>query len=50
MSQDKEARINKLEQELAQLKSQLPAHSIKPEMIIRIEELEDEIELLKKEE
>jgi hypothetical protein len=42
-------RIIELENEIAQLKSQLPAHSLKPEMLVRIEELEDELERLKKE-
>ena len=50
MTKDKETRIVELERELAQLKSQLPAHSVKPEMIIKIEELEEELEKLKKEE
>jgi len=46
---DKKQRIQVLENEIAQLRSQLPAHSVKPEMIIRIEELEEELEQLKKE-
>jgi hypothetical protein len=46
---DKKVRILKLESELAQLRSQLPAHSVKPEMIIRIEELEEELENLRTE-
>ena len=45
----KDTRIQELEQELSQLKSQLPAHSVKPEMLMRIEELEEELEQLKKE-
>lgn len=43
---DKEARIKELITELEQLKAQLPAHSPKPEMLIRIEELEDELDRL----
>lgn len=49
MMVDKESRIIELEQEISQLKAQLPAHSIKPEMLMRIEELEEELEQLKKE-
>ena len=40
-------RIKELESELTQLKEQMPAHSVKPEMIMRIEELEEELERLK---
>jgi hypothetical protein len=50
MIDDKNPRIEEIERELAQLRSQLPAHSVKPEMIIKIEELEEELERLKKEE
>jgi uncharacterized small protein (DUF1192 family) len=42
-----EQRIATLTQELENLKRSLPAHSLKPAMLIRIEELEEEIELLK---
>ncbi len=35
-----------LERELAQLKGQLPAHSIPPALLERIDELEDEIAAL----
>lgn len=44
---DKSQRIKELEQEISELKSQLPAHSVKPEMIIKIEQLEDELDRLK---
>ena len=44
-----EQRIAALTQELENLKRSLPAHSLKPAMLIRIEELEEEIELLKRE-
>lgn len=36
-------RIAEIEQELAQLRASLPAHSLKPSMLARIEELEDEL-------
>jgi hypothetical protein len=42
-------RIAALTEELENLKRSLPAHSIKPAMLIRIEELEEEIEALKRE-
>jgi len=41
-------RIKDLEAELIQLNKQIPAHSMKPEMIMRMEELEEELEQLKK--
>ena len=44
---DIKGRIKELEKQLKQLKSQLPAHSPKPEMLMRIEELEEELERLK---
>lgn len=44
---DKEQRIKELEEQLEQLKSQLPAHSPKPEMLLQIEELEEELEMLR---
>ena len=47
MAIDKTRRIKELETELSQLKSQLPAHSPKPEMLLRIEYLEDELEKLR---
>lgn len=46
---EKEKRINELEQEIADLKSRMPAHSIKASMIMRLEELEDELSRLKNE-
>ncbi len=36
-----------LERELAQLKEQLPAHSIPPSLLQRIDELEEQIAALK---
>jgi hypothetical protein len=35
--------------ELEALKRSLPAHSVRPAMLIRIEELEEELETLKRE-
>jgi len=46
---EKEKRINELEQEITDLKSRWPAHSVKPIMIMRLEELEDELRRLKNE-
>jgi len=45
----KEKRINELEQEISDLKSRMPAHSVKAIMIMRLEELEDELKRLKNE-
>ncbi len=47
MSVEKERRISELEKLITELKSQLPAHSPKPEMLMKIEELEEELEELK---
>ncbi|WP_455392549.1 histidine kinase [[Eubacterium] cellulosolvens] len=47
MSAEKEERIKELESLITELKSQLPAHSVKPQMLMRIEELEEELERLK---
>jgi hypothetical protein len=47
--QERAQRIAALTQELDNLKRSLPAHSLKPAMLIRIEELEEEIEALKRE-
>ena len=41
-------KIAKLEQDLADLKKRWPAHSVKPEMIEKMEQIEDKIEQLKK--
>ncbi len=45
---EREERIAKLTEELENLKRSLPAHSVKPAMLLRIEELEEEIESLKR--
>ena len=42
-------RIAVLTRELEALKRSLPAHSVKPAMLIRIEELEEELETLERE-
>lgn len=42
-------RLVKLQKELKQVRSQLPAHSIPPAMMLQIDELEDQIAELKKE-
>ncbi len=41
-------KIRELEEQIADLKRRLPAHSVKPAMIIRLEELEEELDRLKK--
>ena len=41
-------RIRELEPQIADLKSRMPAHSVKPAMIMQLEELEDELEKLKR--
>ncbi len=46
--QERAQRLAVLTEELENLKRSLPAHSLKPAMLIRIEELEEEIELLKR--
>jgi hypothetical protein len=45
----RDQRIAQLTEELQNLKRSRPAHSLKPAMLIRIEELEEEIEELKRE-
>ena len=40
-------RVAALTEELESLKRSLPAHSLKPAMLIRIEELEEQIEALR---
>ena len=44
---DKE-RIAQLEEEIANLEARLPKHSVPAAMLIELEELEDELETLKK--
>lgn len=42
-------RIKELESKIAELKQSLPAHSVKPEMLIALEELEEKLEQAKNE-
>ena len=44
---DRLARIAELERLIEELKQRLPAHSVKPQMIRELEDLEDELENLK---
>jgi len=44
--EERAQRIGALTEELEALKRSLPAHSLKPAMLIRIEELEERIEAL----
>lgn len=41
------ARITELEREIRELEASLPAHSVPPSMLIRLEELEAELEALR---
>jgi hypothetical protein len=47
MQMTDENRLRQLEEELAALKARLPKHSVPPAMIIELEDLEDEIEMLR---
>jgi hypothetical protein len=50
MSQEekrREARIQELEQEISDLKARWPKHSVPPAMLMRLEEMEEELERLK---
>jgi hypothetical protein len=40
-------RIQELETEIAEVKARLPKHSIPPALIIELEDLEDELEMLR---
>ena len=40
-------RIAELEKEIADLEARLPKHSVPPAMLLQLEDLEDELELLK---
>lgn len=44
---EREKRIKELEEKIVDLKKRFPAHSVKPDMVSRLEELEDELESLK---
>lgn len=39
-----DARIKELEDKITELKKRFPAHSLKPEMVEQLEELEDQLE------
>ena len=41
-------KIKELERRIAELKQSLPAHSVKPEMLIELEELEEKLEEAKR--
>ncbi len=45
----KTERIQQLKKEIEQLNSQLPRHSIKPSMMMRLDELEEELAALEAE-
>ena len=49
MAPNKSAHIVELEREIRELEASLPAHSVPPSMLIRLEELEDELEALRTE-
>jgi hypothetical protein len=43
----KAERIAQLEEEIREMKARLPKHSVPPAMIIELEDLEEELEMLK---
>ena len=45
---DRKKRLAELEAELAELRARLPKHSVPPGMMIELEDLEDELEALRK--
>jgi ribosomal protein L29 len=47
---ERERRIAELEQRIADLKARLPKHSVPPAMIQELEDLEDELARLRREE
>lgn len=47
---EREIRIKELEEQITDLKKRFPAHSIKPAMVNRLEELEEELDRLRQEE
>ncbi|MDH7472807.1 MAG: histidine kinase [Anaerolineae bacterium] len=46
----KSNRAQELEREIEELKSRWPAHSVPPAMLQRLEELEEELEIIRREE
>jgi len=49
MRYEKKKRTEELEHQIADLKSRMPAHSVKPAMIEELEKLEDELRKVKNE-
>jgi len=49
MTNTNDEKIKELEAKIADLKGRLPKHSLRPAMLRELEELEDELERLKKE-
>jgi hypothetical protein len=47
MRYEKKGRIRELERQIADIKSRMPAHSVKPAMLQQLEDLEEELEKLK---
>lgn len=45
----KSDRIKELEKQIEELKSRWPAHSVKPDMVQRLDELEEELEKAREE-
>ena len=46
--EEQEGELAKLRAELANLKASIPAHSIKPSLMLEIEELEERIQLIER--
>ena len=47
MSKTDEERIQELEEAIADINGRIPAHTIRPHIIMELEELEDELDKLK---
>lgn len=47
-SSEREKRIKELEEKIADLRGRFPAHSVKPALVQQLEELEEELDRLKK--
>jgi hypothetical protein len=48
MASNRDQEIMELERRIEDLKGRMPAHSVKPEMLMELERLEEELEKLKK--
>ncbi|WP_347488345.1 histidine kinase [Desulfoscipio sp. XC116] len=46
---EREIKIKELKEQIADLKKRFPAHSLKPSMVIQLEELEEELDRLQRE-